>query len=202
VVDSKTYKWICRGKQKRLVVEHLCAPMTAQVLLKRMRCENPHVYLRDLWRLLGAFSEKGLIRSLCPGQTTGRIFYWSRDGIIYRGLLGFESDPVPSVDWNLYSFVMRGKTRLHVLFCAGNLLERCPEGVSATQTRRALREAYPLSLNAVIRSISELRSKGLLEVHGSGSKSTQPLYCLTKDGKAIFHILERVFSYGLFTTFK
>jgi DNA-binding HxlR family transcriptional regulator len=159
-----------------------------------MQAENPHVQLRDLWRLLNKMIERGLIVELHSSSTIGRVVYWTQEGEVYRKILNYPELDFPQVNWETYSFLLRGKTRLHVFDRFIDLLNHYPNGVSATQIKKAMRETYPLSLNAVIRSLKELRLRGLVEVRGTGTKSTQPVFGLTTSGEQVAILVRHLFS--------
>ncbi|NDV63365.1 hypothetical protein G0Q06_12945 [Puniceicoccales bacterium CK1056] len=168
--------------------------MTPNLLRERMFHDNPKVQLRDLWRLLNTFLEKGLLEELYSSSTIGRVVYWTEEGEVYRRFLNAPVVDFPQVNWETYSYLLRGKTRFHVFGRFVNLFSLHPTGVSATQVKKAMREHYPLSLNAVIRSLKELRLRGLLTVQGSGTKSTQPVFGLTPDGKQFAVLIGHLFS--------
>lgn len=202
VIDNQTFQWLQRGKQRSLVLKYLSIPMTVGVLRQMIIQENPKVQIRDLWKILKDCEKRGLIRTLYPGMVTGRIFFWTETGRMYRELAYGKTLPVPSgVSWSLYSFVFRGSTRLRVFMLFGKNEFLQPEGVSATQLKKWLRTIHPVSLNAVIRALGELLDADLVRIEGVGSKANQPLYKLSPVGTEIVLVLSQIPT-ALFTTLK
>src|SRR5579859_7689319 len=69
-------EWLRRGVQKRTLAQVLRKPMTGSELLAAMRRENcSKAQLRDLWRLLQKFEQRGLVICLTPGEPAGRVFF-------------------------------------------------------------------------------------------------------------------------------
>jgi DNA-binding PadR family transcriptional regulator len=187
--------WIRRGVQKKTLAQVLRKPMTGSELLIAMRRENcPRVQLRDLWRLLQKFEQKGLVICLTPGEPTGRVFFLTNRGRrAVKLAFGLSTAPLsPDVDWKKYAQVVRGRVRQSVLTEVGRNWIDTSARKTAAAIRKKLRDKHPMGLGATIRALRELERLKLIRRAGVTARQARPYYALTKTGQFILEQLPQL----------
>ena len=184
--------WIKHGCQKRAVAKVLIMPMPPSEIRESVkygeRPLNSHIELRDIWLLMHEFIKNELVICLTDETVvTGKIYTLSALGReVVSKAFGIESSaPAQDIDWGLYSWVVRGKTRREVMIELEILLRDTSQGKTAGQIRKSLRERYPVGLNATIRALKALEQRGLLECVGVTEKGKHRLYGFTGIGGRI-----------------
>jgi DNA-binding PadR family transcriptional regulator len=185
-------EWLRRGVQKKTLAQVLRKPMTGSELLTAMRRENcSKAQLRDLWRLLQKFEQRGLIICLTPGEPAGRVFFLTDRG--RRAVkLAFGQSVAPlstGVDWKKYAQVARGRVRQIVLSEVGRNWIDTLARKTAAAIRKKLRDKHPMGLGATIRALRELERLKLIRRAGVTAKRACPFYELTKTGRFILEQL-------------
>lgn len=123
--------------------------MTSQELLLKAIETNPKVRIQDVRAILRKMDELGFVKVLNPSAVTGRLYV-------------FESDFDPAFDWDLYAWVIRGKARKAILEEIGRIGLHGVEPKSASQIKKYLKETYSISLNSVIDTLRDLKTKKLI----------------------------------------
>jgi DNA-binding PadR family transcriptional regulator len=160
--------WLKRGRWRAAVAEVLRRPMTPSEIWRAARTLAPRMQLRDVWFILRQLEQRQLVTCFNPKDRTAKVYYWS------------TRPTVPTLNWHGYAFVMRAKVRRHVLT---HLAHRADQ--PATQIRRLVNARYPVSLNAIIRALRDLRTHQLITIVGDGEKRGQKIYRLTAAGRQI-----------------
>jgi DNA-binding PadR family transcriptional regulator len=186
-------RWLKRGRQRSAVVRILKKPMTATEIHRAVWNINPHLQLRDLWRILPALEARGLVVCRPPRHRPGRLYGLSDLGWqVAQQAFGVVYIAQPThVDWLRYSWVVRAKIRRLTLDKLAWLVERTGEAQCASNLRRFLRVDYPVGLNSVLRALKELAEKRLVFVELADDGSGRRCYNLTTAGRRIVHQLRR-----------
>lgn len=167
-MEQDAIEWLKRGKQKSAVVRVLNRPMTATEIRQACVSMAPRIQLRDIWLIIRKLAERGLVACLTPGQLTGKVFTLTELGGAMAGkAVGVNAEaPRQDVDWRLYSYVFRAKGRKAVFLevCERGLFDDNGKTVSAI--KKALRDRYPMTLDAVRRAVKELLAVGLIQEAG------------------------------------
>lgn len=186
-------RWLKRGRQRSAVVRVLKKPMTATEIHRAVWNINPHLQLRDLWRILPALEAKGLVVGRPPRRRPGRLYGLSDLGWqVAQQAFGLVYIAQPAhVDWLRYSWVVRAKIRRLTLDKLAWLVERTGEAQFASNLRRFMRADYPVGLNSVLRALKELAEKRLIFFELADDDSGRRCYNLTTAGRRIVHQLRR-----------
>ena len=147
-----------RGNQQLAVAQSLLFPMSPMQILETARLRAPKIRLRDVSFILRTMERDGFVSCLTQTAVTARIYYWTEKGRrLCKQLV--ERSPPPlrkDIDWQLYSFVLRGTVR-HLVF--KTLTASAP--LTATDIKHTLAHSHPMSLSQIIRALRELERAGL-----------------------------------------
>ena len=185
-------KWLQRGRQKRTIAQVLLKPMTPSHILVKAQRFNPHIQLRDIWRLLGQFERQGLAFCINPKQVTGKLYFLTDLGrAAVKAAFGQEVAPLPeNIDWDAYARVVRAKVRKLVVIELGK-----PCGPARARTtseiRKNLLPGNPIGLNQAIRAVKELQQQKLIRDAGTTVEGSRKLYQLTPLGRRVVEELKR-----------
>ncbi len=183
-------KWIQQGKQKRAVARTLYKPMTSSEIMDSCLEFAPAIELRDIWKILKHFLNRNLVEFLTEEKIpTGQIWTLTPLGqsVIKDAFDIHFQKPNPNINWPLYSYVVRAKTRRTVLIEIGTNHYENTLPKTATNIRKNLRQTYPLGLNPTIRALEELTSADLItndEIE-YGKNRLLKAYSLTDQGEQI-----------------
>jgi DNA-binding PadR family transcriptional regulator len=184
-----------RADQKSTLLKALRKPMTGSELLGAMRANKcPKVQLRDIWRLLNKFNERGLIFCLTPNEGNGRLYYFTEKGRRFmRKDLDTSIQPLPRLmNWGKYSQVMRAQVRKLVLLHIGTVrLGTSLEAKTISTIRKELLSTHPMGLGGTIRAVRELERQKLIRRVGITKKRSRPLYLPTLVGKRIIQQIQK-----------
>lgn len=172
-LDSDS-NWLKRGRQRSAVAQVLRRPMTPTEIWRAAREIAPRIQLRDVWFILWQMEQRKLITCFNPKELTAKIYFWSNSRVLI----------LSGSDWSRYAFVVRAKVRRHVVL---QLAAR--SGQTTSLIRQKVNERHPVSLNAVIRALHDLRARKLATISGEGHKRGQKTYRLTSAGKRIAEFL-------------
>jgi DNA-binding PadR family transcriptional regulator len=180
-------EWLKRGKQRAAVARALRKPMTAVEICDAARSWAPRLQLRDVWFLMRQMAERGLALPLNERSNNGRLYALTDAGRrTVAAAFDVSVSPVsPSLDWRLYSWVVRARIRKRVLLGISQAQQRHPDGLTASSIRKLIRHDYPVGLNPVIRAVRELADKNLITCIGVTRLRSCKLYRLTPAGRLV-----------------
>jgi DNA-binding HxlR family transcriptional regulator len=148
--------------------------MTPSEIWRAAQAIAPRIQLRDVWFILRQMQERQLVTCFNPKELTAKVYFWANSRV------AFFSER----DWRNYAYVIRAKVRRAVLL---QLADRGDQ--AASRVRQSINERYPVSLNAVIRALRDLRLRKLVRVSGEGEKRGQKMYRITAAGRRIAEFL-------------
>lgn len=124
----------------------------------------PRVQLRDVWFLLRQLQAKGLVHCLNPSAITGKLFVYSDLGRqVAAAACGVILPKLPTeMDWDLYSWVVRGGVRRIVLSELGQAHLLSEAGPTPSQLKRIFRGRHPIGKNLILRALQELHHRSLV----------------------------------------
>jgi hypothetical protein len=185
--------WLKRGKQRAAVAQALKKPMTASELCAAARELAPRLQLRDVWFLMRQMAERGLAAPLNERSNSGRLYALTDKGrrAVAVAFNVFIPAMPATVDWRLYSWVVRARIRRRVLLGLAQMETQLQEPQTASRCRRFIRSNYPFGLNPVIRAVRELADKKLITCVGVTRLRGCKLYQLTAAGRWIVEQLKR-----------
>jgi DNA-binding PadR family transcriptional regulator len=132
-------------------------------------------------------ADRGLALPLNERSNNGRLYALTDAG--RRAVKAAFDVSIPplsdSIDWKLYSWVVRARIRKRVLLGMAQMEARSPDGHTATQTRKHLLTDYPVGLNPVLHAVRELAAKKLITCVGVTKVRACKLYRLSPTGRAI-----------------
>jgi len=179
--------WLQNGSQRAAVARVLRKPMTAVEICEAARQWAPRLQLRDVWFLLRQMQDKGLALPL-----TGRCNYGRLHALTDAGRRAVQTafgvsiaSPSKSVDWKLYSWVVRSRNRKRVLLGMARVEAHSSDGLTASQIRNQIHAQYPVGLNHVLQAVRELAGKKLITCVGTARGRVGKLYRLGKSGNEI-----------------
>jgi len=182
--------WLKQGCQRHAVARVLRKPMTPNEIWRAARLLAPRIQLRDVWFLLRQMQAKGLVRCLNPNTVTGKLFVYSEFGRAVAASAGITLViPPASIDWDHYSWVVRGSVRKLVLTELGRPRFPSVPGLTPSQIKRHFRGRYPVGKNLILRALQELTEKDLVLPQRLGKRSLQKSYVLTDAGQQIYHAI-------------
>lgn len=185
--------WLKRGKQRAAAAKVLLKPMTAVEICEAARPWAPRLQLRDVWFLMRQMADKGLAVPLNERSNNGRLYALTDAGRhAVAAAFGISvAKPSKSVDWPLYSWVVRARIRKRVLLGLSRMEARSADGQTASNIRRLIRNDYPVGLNPVIRAVRELAKKQVIVCVGSTRLRGCKLYRLSPAGRIIVQQLRQ-----------
>ena len=183
--------WLKRGKQRAAVARVLRKPMTAVEICDAARQWAPRLQLRDVWFLMRQMADKGLALPLNERSNNGRLYALTDAGrrAVAAAFDISISPRSPSINWRIYSWVVRARIRKQVLLGMAQWEAHNHDGVTASQLRKFLLADHPLALNPTIRAVRELAAKDLLTWVGTTKVRGCKLYRLSPTGR---HIVEQL----------
>lgn len=186
-------RWLKRGKQRAAVARVLHKPMTTVEICDAARQWAPRLQLRDVWFLMRQMADKGLAAPLNERSNNGRLYALTDSGRrAVAAAFGASVTARPnSIDWRLYSWVVRARIRKRVLVGLVEMEKRAPDGQTASNIRKFIRHDYPVGLNPVIRAVRELADKKLIICAGVTPLRGCRLYRLAPAGRAIVQQLQQ-----------
>ena len=185
--------WLKRGKQRAAVAQALKKPMTASEICAAARELAPCLQLRDVWFLMRQMGARGLAVPLNERSNSGRLYALTdkgRKAVAVAFNLSIPALP-RTVDWRLYSWVVRARIRRRVLLGLARMGNQRLEPQTASSIRKFIRSDYPVGLNPVIRAVRELAEKKLITGVGVTRLRGCKLHRLTPTGHAIVQQLQR-----------
>lgn len=187
-MEQDAIDWLKRGRQKNAVVRVLHRPMTTTEIREACLSMAPYIQLRDIWLILRKLAGRDIVTCLTPGQFTGKLFTLTEQGRALAGeAFGVRPEaPRKEVDWQLYSYVARAKARKAVFIeiCARGMGEDTGKTVSAI--KKALRHAYPMTLDAVRRAAKELLASSIVRESGRTKARNLRLLKPTDTGQRLY----------------
>lgn len=183
--------WVKQGRQRAAVFGVLRQPLTSSHILRQARVLAPKLRKQDVWLILKKLRERHLAMRLNLFRPTGRLHCLTHLGRrVFRRLHGMEVvAPCERTDWDLYADLLVARVRREVLL---EVARAPPPGTrpnSATVIRRRLFERRRgLSLNAVLRALTELKADGLV---WSGARRPAD-YQATAHGATIAEVLAEI----------
>lgn len=194
MVVRKDVKWIRWGKQKRVVLQVITHPMTPTEIMKKAKEINPKITFGDTSTLIQELKRREILECLTPNQPTGRIYFLTNYGrrLIYLAFAVETSPMDETINWNKYSRLKAGKTRLIILKEMFSLKGYCQDGINLTSIRKRLRETYPLTLSQTFCAVQALLIDKLIRVSGYAKKYNSKLYKLTKEGSQLYEYIESI----------
>lgn len=192
-LTNSNSNWLKCGKQRAALARVLRKPMTAVEICEAARTWAPRVQLRDIWYLMRQMAAKGLTVALNERSNNGRLYALTDAGRrAVAAAFGVSSaPPSESIDWRLYSWVVRARIRRRVLLGLAQMGARTPDGQTASNIRKFIRNDSPVGLNPVIRAVRELADKELITCVGATRLRACKLYRLTPVGQAVVQQLQR-----------
>ena len=184
MIAKKEVKWANWGKQKQAVLQVINRPMTPTEILNKAKQIHSNITFGDVSTLIREFVERGILECLTPTRLTGRIYYLSNHGrkLLWR-VYGIKTAPLDiDMDWNKYSRLKAGKTRMVVLKEIYNQRGFFPDGITLTTIRKRLGRIHPMTLSQTYCAIQELLKDGLIVISGYAWKRDSKLYKLTSEG--------------------
>jgi len=189
--ENGNVEWIKRGRQRAAGAQVLRKPMTTTEICTAARSLSPRIQLRDIWLILKAMRDRGLVICLNPRHVTGKLYALTDLGRrAVKQAFGVEVPRFPQgVDWRKYARVVRAKARKAVFLA---LAEMPPElCATATVIRKRLRDKHPMGLSPVIRALKELEQLNLASRKPTEDSDRHRAYALTKQGADIARELEQ-----------
>jgi hypothetical protein len=185
--------WLKRGKQRAAVARVLRKPMTAVEICDAARQWAPRLQLRDVWFLMRQMADKGLALPLNERSNCGRLYALTDAGRrAVRMAFNVAIPPLSeSIDWRLYSWVVRARIRKQVLLGMAQMEARSPDGHTATEIRKHLRSDYIVGLNPVLRAARELAKMNIITCIGTTKVRACKLFRLSAMGNRIVEQLTR-----------
>lgn len=181
--------WLTRGRQRRAVANALRKPMRAGEIWLHARAHAADIQLRDVWRLLNHLQERELVTCLTDDRGNGALYYWTEYGRrILNATLSLSLAPLPSAfSWNQCAFVMRGAVRRAVVKELSRPVYAMASGKTASELRKRMLDTFPVSLNALLRTLNELRGEKIVQsnLNDCGKRT----YKLTASGRKIAELL-------------
>ena len=167
--------------------------MTASELCAAARELAPCLQLRDVWFLMRQMGARGLAVPLNERSNSGRLYALTDKGRKAVAVAFSVSIPAlpGTVDWRLYSWVVRARIRRRVLLGLAQMENQRLEPQTASSIRKFIRSDYPVGLNPVIRAVRELAGKKLITGVGVTRLRACKLYRLTPTGHAIVEQVQR-----------
>ena len=185
--------WLKRGKQRAAVARVLRKPMTAVEICDAAGQSAPRLQLRDVWFLMRQMADRNLALPLNERSNCGRLYALTNAG--RRAVKAAFDVSIPplsaSIDWKLYSWVVRARIRKRVLLGMAQVEARSPDGHTASDIRKHLRADYPVGLNPVLRAVRELAAKKVVACVGTTEVRACKLYRTSSTGMAIAKQLSR-----------
>ena len=181
-------RWVSEGNQKSAVLRVMTHVMPGKVILRRARAINSRITKRDVWGILQAAIEKGVVECLTPQAEYGKVYTLTVLGstVIYEAFGLLSCLPPMNIDWYQYAYILSGAVRTNVF------LEVQP-GLSArrrvTDIKRALRGRFGISINHTIRAVDDLLKAGLIHKVGESAKRSCALYDYTDMGQKIVNAM-------------
>ena len=166
--------WLKRGRQRAAVAAVLRRPMTPSEIWRAALAIAPRIQLRDVWFILRQMEQRHLVTCFNPKELTAKVYFWTDSRVTF----------LSEQEWRNYAYVIRAKIRRYVLL---QLADRGDQ--AASRVRQVVNERHPISLNAVIRALRDLRLRRLVRVSGEGEKRGQKIYRLTAAGQRITEFL-------------
>jgi len=166
--------WLKRGRQRAAVAAVLRRPMTPSEIWRAALAIAPRIQLRDVWFILRQMEQRHLVTCFNPKDLTAKVYFWADSRETF----------LSEQEWRNYAYVIRAKVRRTVLLQLADRGDR-----AASHVRQSVNERYPISLNAVIRALRDLRLRKLVRVSGEGEKRRQKIYRLTAAGQRITEFL-------------
>ena len=161
--------WLKNGSQRAAVARVLRKPMTGTEICAAARAFNSHIQLRDVWHLLRQMQRRGLVQCFNPRLVTGRLYSLTARGrTAVQMAFGFSiASPSKSIDWKLYSWVVRARIRKRVLLCIAQVEAHRSDGQTGAQIGKHIRAEYPVGLNPVLGAVRELAGRKLITCVGT-----------------------------------
>lgn len=161
--------------------------MTAVEICEAARQWAPRLQLRDVWLIMRQMAERGLALPLNERSNCGRLYALTDAGRrAVRAAFDVSIPPLSeSIDWKLYSWVVRARIRKRVLLGMAQMEARSPDSHTATEIRKHVTTDYPVGLNPVLRTVRELADKKLIACVGTTKLRACKLHRLSPTGKAV-----------------
>jgi hypothetical protein len=130
---------------------------------------------------------RGLVQCFNPRLVTGRLYLLTPRGraAVQKAFGVSIASPSKSMDWKLYSWVVRARIRKRVLLGMARVEAHSSDGQTASQIGKHIRTQYPVGLNHVLRAVRELAGKKLITCVGTAKGRVCKLYRLGKSGNEI-----------------
>ena len=184
-------EWLKAGKQRAAVARVLRKPMTALEICDAARQWAPRLQLRDVWFLMRQMIDKNLALALNERSNNGRLYALTDAGRrAVKAAFGVSIPPLSeSIDWKLYSWVVRSRTRKRVLLGMAQVEGRSPDGCTATQLYKHLRTNHLVGLNPVFHAVRDLAKKKLLICVGTTKVRACKIFRLSPIGNDVVELL-------------
>jgi DNA-binding PadR family transcriptional regulator len=192
-LSNEDSKWLKRGRQRAAVAQALKKPMTASEICAAARQRAPRLQLRDVWLLMRQMGERGLAMPLNERSNNGRLYALTDQGR-EAVTLAFHvsiSALAATVDWRLYSWVVRSRLRRRVLQGLAQLENLHLEPQTGSGIRKFIRSSHPVALTHVLQAVRELADKKLITCVGVTRLRACKLYRLSPLGSAVAQELQR-----------
>jgi DNA-binding PadR family transcriptional regulator len=160
-------------------------------LLAKAKHFTPKIRLRDVRLILRKLEIRNIIFCLNPSARNGRLYFYTEPGLrLLREELAIQLEQVdPSLDWNTYGWIVRGKARKAVITELGRPRIEPSIGFTATKLRKALLPTHPMGLNPMIECLKELEDRSLIACVGRTRKRDLRLMALSDKGIEILETL-------------
>ena len=179
------------GCQRMAVAQVLRKPMIPSEILQAAQVIAPRIQLRDVWFILKQFKTKGLVICLNPNVVTGKLFCFSDWGQqVATRSLGIVFPPLPEdVDWDLYSWVVRGSVRKSILLELEKSQWIHNSGLTPSQIKRRLRDKYPIAKNLILRALKDLELRHLVNASKIPRRGIQGVFRISHTGQVVAKVL-------------
>lgn len=189
-------KWLKAGCQRQAVAQVLTKPMIPSEICAAAKQHAPRIQLRDVWLVLKQMESKSLVSCLTPDVVTGKLFYWTNLGRQIAGKMFSVafSELLTDIDWNLYSWVIRGSSRKQILLELTKAELDKPEGLTPSEIKRRLRgSVYGISKNQILRALNELKQKRIVNSKPLFQCNGPKMYLISKTCRWMINFTQELF---------